>query len=45
MHAHQVHASHGQPSHIKILYMLVKALPRVCMKNTARQECRVVNTA
>ena len=26
-------------------YVIVKALPRVCMKNTARGECRVVNTA
>ena len=28
-----------------VLYVIVKALPRVCMKNTARGECRVVNTA
>jgi len=27
------------------LYVIVKALPRVCIKNTARGECRVVNTA
>jgi len=27
------------------LYVIVKALPQVCMKNTARGECRVVNTA
>jgi len=26
-------------------YVIVEALPRVCMKNTARGECRVVNTA
>ena len=31
--------------HKSILYVIVKALPRVCMKNTARGECRVVNTA
>ena len=27
------------------LYVIVKALLRVCMKNTAQGECRVVNTA
>ena len=26
------------------LLVIVKALPRVCMKNTAQGECRVVNT-
>jgi len=25
-------------------YVIIEALPRVCMKNTARGECRVVNT-
>jgi len=27
------------------VYVIVKALPQVCIKNTARRECRMVNTA
>ena len=33
------------PSSTLMQQVIVKALPRVCMKNTARGECRVVNTA
>ena len=29
----------------QVIYVIVEALPRVCMKNTARGECRMVDTA
>ena len=38
----------GPFRYILLLYMpyvIVEASPQVCMKNTAREECQVVNTA